>query len=220
MQKTVLILVILFLLVGVGGYFGVNFLLEKETTTIKADLQDLKIRLQKIEEESKLAPLQPDADVQRIIQMVNSIYHKVNGLEESLNKNVTLTEESFKKQSSSFDEAIKKQSQEIENTKKELMSSMQDIIFKAEMANIRTHILKVRDDLQNRNVGIAKAELDLISEAFGKIKSSTSDGNKKIIEEMQSVVKKTKSEIDIDLPAAINKIDLLWHETSKLIRKG
>ncbi len=89
MQKTVLILVILFLLVGVGGYFGVNFLLEKETTTIKADLQDLKIRLQKIEEESKLAPLQPDADVQRIIQMVNSIYHKVNGLEESLNKNVT-----------------------------------------------------------------------------------------------------------------------------------
>lgn len=153
--------------------------------------------------------------------MVNSIYHKVNGLEESLNRNVTLTEETFKKQRNSLDEAIKKQSEAIENTKRELKSSMQDIIFKAEMANIRIHILKVRNDLQNRNVGIAKAELDLISEAFGKVKSSTTDGNNKItIEEMQSVVKKIKSEIDIDLPAAINKIDLLWHETSNLIRKG
>lgn len=43
MQKTILILIILFLLFVGGGYFGVNFLLEKETTTLKSDLQDLKV---------------------------------------------------------------------------------------------------------------------------------------------------------------------------------
>ena len=43
---------------------------------------------------------------------------------------------------------------------------------------------------------------------------------KKAIEELQGTLKKAKDEMDINLPAAINRVDLLWHEMGKLIRRG
>jgi F0F1-type ATP synthase membrane subunit b/b' len=76
--------------------------------------------------------------------------------------------------------------------------------------------LKARGDLQYKNIGTAKTELNLIAEAFEKAKTSTTDENKKAIEELQGILKKALSEIDADLPAAINRIDLLWYEMGKL----
>ncbi|MBM4140292.1 MAG: hypothetical protein FJ242_02190 [Nitrospira sp.] len=88
------------------------------------------------------------------------------------------------------------------------------------MASIRGHILKVKVDLVAKNIGSAKNELSLIDEAFEKAKTSASDENKRIIEELQVTLRKARADIDIDLPAAINRIDLLWHEMSKLLRKA
>ena len=50
--------------------------------------------------------------------------------------------------------------------------------------------------------------------------SPASDENKKAIEELQSTLKKARAEIDTDLPAALNRIDLLWHEMGKLLKKA
>jgi len=47
-----------------------------------------------------------------------------------------------------------------------------------------------------------------------------SDENKKVIEELQGILKKARAELDTDLPATINRIDLLWHEMGKLLKKG
>ncbi|MEW6002881.1 MAG: hypothetical protein AB1638_09585, partial [Nitrospirota bacterium] len=79
------------------------------------------------------------------------------------------------------------------------------------------HILKVKVDLTSRNFGSAKNELNLVDEAFEKAKTAASD--KRVIEELQLTLKKAKSEIDTDLPSAISRIDLLWHETGKLLKK-
>ncbi|MBE0425742.1 MAG: hypothetical protein IBX72_03740 [Nitrospirae bacterium] len=220
MKKIPVIIIILFILFGGAGYFGMRIFIEKKTEGIRADVQDLKLRLQKIEEESKLAPLQPDADVQKVIQTVNSIYHKVDSLEDFFRKNTSQMEETIKKQQTSIDESFKKQAEDLEKTDKEIKSSIQKIVFDSAMANIRSHILKAREDLQYRNVGTAKAELDLVSEAFEKVKNSATEEDKKAIEEMQGILKKARAELDINLPAAANMIDLLWHEMSKLMRKG
>jgi hypothetical protein len=220
MKRTILIVILLFLLFGGVGYFGMKILIEKDTAILRSDVQDLKMRLQKIEEESKLAPLQPDADVQKVIKTVNAIYHKVNSLEGSFNKGMSQTGEEIKRQGKATEEAMKKQAEAIDKINKETKAITQNIMFDAVMANIRGHILKARVELLAKNVGTARAELDLIEELFSKAAASASEENKKAIEELRTALKKARAEIDTDLPAAVHRIDLLWHEMSKLIRKG
>lgn len=239
MKNIWIILLIVFFVALVGaGYFGLPILIKKETTDLRADVHDLKQRLQKIEEESKVALLQPDADAQKIIKTVNSIASRVNALEDSLKKDLSVTNEAIKKQGKATEEALNKQAEAIKNQKaateeafkkqteaiekiaKETETKIQRSMFNALMASIRGHVLKVKVDLVEKNIGRAKNELSLIDEAFEKAKTSASDENKKVIEELQINLKKARAEIDFDLPSAINRVDLLWHEMSKLLRKA
>lgn len=233
----IFLIVLIIAMVGIG-YFGLPIIIEKETTGLRSDVQDVKQRLQKIEEESKAAPLKPDADIQKVIKTVNAIYHKVYSLEDSFKKDMSVTNEAIKKQEKATEEAFKKQAEAIKKqktateealkkqaeiigkTNKETQERIQKIMFDASMASIRGHILKARVEIVAKNVGNAKAELDLIEELFKEASTSASAEEKKVIQELQGILKKARAEIDTDLPAALNKIDLLWHEISKLLRKG
>ncbi len=219
MKTVILILLIVLVLIG-AGYFGLPILIEKETAGLKTEVQDIKQRLQKIEEESKAAPLQPDADVQKVIKTVNALYSKVVSLEDSFTKSTSKIDERIKKQSATTEEALKKQAEAIDKMNKENQAKIQGIMFDATMANIRGHILKARVELVAKNIGTAKAELDLINELFSKAATVASDENKKPIKELQASLQKARAEMDTDLPAALNKIDLLWYEMSRLLRKA
>lgn len=226
-MKTVLIVIILIAAFLAVGYFGIPILIEKETAVLKSEVLDIKQRLQKIEdfikseeEARKLTQLRPDADLQHVIKAVNAVSERVASIDDSFKKDMSRTDETIKKQQSSTQEALKKQTETIDKINKETKAITQKIMFDAGMANIRGHILKVRGDLQYKNIGTVKTELDLISDAFEKIKSSATDENKKSIEELQGILKKAKVELDTDLPAAINRIDLLWYEMGKLLRKA
>jgi hypothetical protein len=237
-MKAVLVILALIVVTVVVGYFGIPVLIQKETAGLRSDVLDMKLRLQKMEEESKAAPLKPEANVQEVIKTVNAIFHKMNSLEVSLNKGMSqtdgaiksqgnATEEAFKKQAEAIEkqktateEAFKKQAEVIEKTNKEIQESIKKIMFDARMANIRGHILKARIEIVANNVGTAKNELDLISGAFEDTKALASDENKKAIEELQTTLKKAKTEIDTDLPAALNRIDFLWYEMGKMMRKA
>ena len=219
MKTVILILLIVLVLIG-AGYFGLPILIEKETAGLKTEVQDIKQRLQKIEEESKAAPLQPDADVRKVIKTVNALYSKVVSLEDSFTKSTSIIDERIKKQSTTTEEALKKQAEAIDKMNKENQAKIQGIMFDATMANIRGHILKARVELVAKNIGTAKAELDLINELFSKAATVASDENKKSIKELQASLQKARAEMDTDLPAALNKIDLLWYEMSRLLRKA
>jgi len=219
-MKAILVILSLIVVTVVAGYFGIPVLIEKKTAGLRSDVLDMKQRLQKMEEESKAAPLKPDANVQEVIKTVNAIYHKMNSLESSLNKDISTTNEAIKSQKVATEDALRKQAEAIDKMNKETDAEIQRIMFDARMANIRGHILKARVELVAKNVGTAKNELDLIHEAFEKAKLSASDENRKAIEELQSTLKKARTEIDTDLPAALNRIDLLWHEMGKLLKKA
>ncbi len=233
----IIFLIVLIIAMAGIGYFGLPILMEKETSGLRSDIQDIKQRLQKIEEESKAAPLKPEADVQKVIKTVNAIYHKGNSLEDSFKKGLSETNEAIKRQGKTLEEAFKNQTETLEKQKttmeaalkkqaealdkvnKETQTKIQGIMFDAAMANIRGHLLKARVEIAAKNVGIAKSELDLIDGLFIKAAEVASDENKKTIKELQGILKKTRAEIDTDLPAAINRIDLLWYEMGKLLRK-
>jgi polyhydroxyalkanoate synthesis regulator phasin len=218
-MKTIIIIILFIVAFAAAGYFGLPIIIEKETAVLKSDVQDLKLRIQKIEEESKAAPLKPDADLQQVIKAVNAVSSRVASLDDSVKKDMSGVDETIKKQKSTTEEALKKQSEAIDRINNETKVITQRIMFDATMANIRGYILKARGDLQYRNIGTVKTELDLISEAFEKVKTMATDENKKVIEELQEIVKKAKAELDTDLPAAINRIDLLWYEMGKLLKK-
>jgi hypothetical protein len=219
MKTVILILLLVLVLIG-AGYFGLPILIEKETAGLKAEVQDIKQRLQKIEEFTKIAPLQPDADFQKVIYTVNALYAKVVSLEDSFKRSTSAIDETIKKQNAAHEEALRKQAETMEKMTKDTQSKIQEIMFDATMASIRGHILKARVEISAKNVGTARSELDLINDLLNGAKSSASGKNKEIIEELQGSLKKARAEIDTDLPAALNKIDLLWYEMSRLLRKA
>jgi len=218
-MKNVLIAIILFGVVIGVGFFGIPVLIEKKTEDLKSDVQDLKQRIQKIEEESKVVPLPLDAGAKKIIKTVNAISIHVNSLENSFKKETAATNELIKKQMTVNEDAFKKQAEVIEKINKEIQERMQKIMFDATIEGIKGHILKTRVDLVAKNIGTAKTELDFINGSFEKAKTSASDEHKKVIDELQTTLKRAMAEIDTDLPAALNRIDLLWHEMGKLLRK-
>jgi hypothetical protein len=218
-MKTVLIIILILVLSIGAGYFVLPLLIQKETAVLKSDIQDVKQRLERIEKSMEIAPLQPDADFQKVIQTVNALHMKVVALEDSFKKSAAALDETMKKQNAANEEALKKQAEAMERITKETQSKLQEIMFDATMALIRGHILKARVEISSKNVGTARSELDLVNDLLTEAKSSVSGKNKEVIEELQGLLKKARAEIDTDLPAALNKIDLLWHEMSRLLRK-
>jgi len=218
-MKTLLIILLLIVILIGAGYFGLPILIERETAGLRSEVQDVKQRLQKMEQFTKVAPLQPNADFQGVIKTVNAIYSKMISLEASLNKSTSAIDERIKGQKTATEEALKKQEQATDKVNAETEAKIQEIMFDATMANIRGHILKARVEIASKNVGTAKSELELIDELFSKAAEVTSDKNKEAIRDLQAYLKKARTEIDTDLPAALHRIDLLWHEMSKLLIK-
>ena len=226
-MKTVIPLIFVILLLLAFGYFGLPILVDKETVQLRSDMQELQQKVQKIEEfiqgeedARKSTKLTPDADLQKVIRTVNAFASRVAVLEDTQKKDVSDIDNKLKEQRETQETALSKQTERIASINQETKSSAQKIEFDAAMANIRVHILKAREDLLYKNIGTAKAEFILISEALEKIKNSASEENRKMIEELQRILKSAKNEVDSDLPAATNKIDLLWHEMGKLLKKS
>lgn len=218
-MKTVLIIILVLILTIGVGYFVLPLLMKQETAALKSEIQDIKQRLERMEKTMEVAPLQPDADFQKVIQTVNALHIKVVSLEESFKKSTAALDEAMKKQNAANGEALRKQAESMEKITKETQSKLQEIMFDATMALIRGHILKARVEISSKNVGTARSELDLINDLLTEAKSSATGKNKDVIEELQGLLKKARAEIDTDLPAALNKIDLLWHEMSRLLRR-
>jgi hypothetical protein len=219
MKSVLAALLVIGVLIG-AGYFGLPFLIEKKIAGLRSEVEDLKQRLQKMELESKAAPLPPEADAGKIIKTVNAISLKTTSLEASLEREKSALEDSLKRQKMSTEETLKKQAETAEKNYRETVSRIEGINFGAAMAGIRAHILKARFEIGTKNLGTAKAELEFIDELLRDAAGSVSGERKRVLQDLQSTLKKARTEIDTDLPSATNKIELLWHEISQLIRTG
>lgn len=225
-MKTVLVVLILIVAIAAGGYFGLPIVIQKETSGIQSGVNDAKQRLLKIEEyikkeeeARKAGQLPPDADLQRIIKTANDTLSKVASLETSYQKEMASLQEANKKQGLTTEEALKKQSEILDKSNKEIRSGLQRVSFNVAMATVRGNLLKAQMELKSKNIGTAKSELDLINDIMQNATASASEEQKKAIQEFQGALKKAKDEMDANLPAAINRVDLLWHEIGKWIRR-
>ena len=214
--RTTVVVILLIALCAGAGYYVLPIVIQKETEGLRSELQNVQQRLGRVEafvkgeeEARKVARLKPDADVRQIIETVNAISLRLASLEEFSKKGVVRT-----------DGEIKKQAERIEKQGGETETQMREIRFDAAVMGIRGHILKARIDIANKNIGTVKTDLELLNDAFERAKSTAPAQDKKGIGELQATVRKARSEMDSDLPAAVNRIDLVWYELGKLLRKN
>lgn len=210
----------------VAGYIGLPILIQKENRGLRSDLRDVQQRLDNIEEQlrkeeeaKKAGQLPSDAGAQSIIKAVNTVSAKVSALEESSKKELAAVAEGLKQQKISNEAALKKQSEHLEKTFGEIRSDVRRTGVNIAMATVRGNLIKVQMELKSKNVGTAKTEIDLVNDLLEKTKTATPDDQKKAIEEFQAALKKANDEMNSNLPAAIDRVDLLWHEMGKLIRQ-
>jgi hypothetical protein len=217
-MKSLIVAVIAVIVLAVAGILGFPVLLDKHMTGLRQDVQDLKQRLQKIEDESKAAPLALDADAQKIIKTVNALALQVDTNENSRKKDISMQNETIQKQKAATDEAFKKQTETIDKNHADMQSQLHITRFNAAVEDIRQHVLKARMEVIAKNLGNAKTEVDFIDDLFTTLYSSAKDEQKSMIDEVRASLKKAKTEIDTDLPSFINRMNAIWHETGRLLR--
>jgi len=217
-MKGVIVAVIAVIVLAVVGILGLPVLMDKHIASLRQDVQDVKQRLQKIEDESKVAPLALDADAQKIIKTVNALALQVDTNENSRKKDISIQNETIQKQKAATDEALKKQMETIEKNHTDMQSQLHISRFNAAVEDIRQHMLKARMEVIAKNLGNARTEIDYIDELFTTVYTSAKDEQKQIIDELRASLKKAKTEIDTDLPSFINRMNAVWHETGRLLK--
>ena len=217
-MKGVIVAVIAVIVLAVVGILGLPVLMDKHIASLRQDVQDVKQRLQKIEDESKVAPLALDADAQKIIKTVNALALQVDTNENSRKKDISIQNETIQKQKVATDEALKKQMETIEKNHTDMQSQLHISRFNAAVEDIRQHMLKARMEVIAKNLGNARTEIDYIDELFTTVYTSAKDEQKQIIDELRASLKKAKTEIDTDLPSFINRMNAVWHETGRLLK--
>lgn len=218
-MKSVLMLIVVTAALAAGGYLGLPVLIDSRTAALKTEIDGLKQRLQKMEDDARTTALPADADTGRVIRAVNALAAQTAALDRALTRDRAETDAAVREQRTAVDEALKEQTNALKRVSGEIEAKLQKSIFSSFVADVRGHVLKVKVDLASRNIGTAKNELELISELFEKAKAAADEEEKRIIDELQGMARKIRTEVDADLPAAVNRVDALWHDMSRLLRK-
>lgn len=219
-MKTVLILVVVIAAIAAGGYFGLPVMIDSRTAALRTEVGELKQRLQKMEDDAKTAPLPADAEAAVIIKAVNALAAKTAAVENVLAKDRAAIDTAAREQKTAVEDALKKQADALDRLSRETEVKLQKSMFSSFMAAVRGHVLKVKVELAAKNIGTAKNELEFISETFEKAKASAGVDQRRIIVELQGTLKKIQDDVDTDLPAAVNRLDVLWHDMSRLLRNS
>jgi hypothetical protein len=225
-MKTVLGILVAVVVLGAAGYFGFLFLLEKETAGMKTNIQALKTRMEKIEvfvekEEkmSKEGEIKADAGLPQVIKTVNILAGRISSLEESLKKESAKRDEEFSKQKIQVDESIKKQNELLEKITNDQQAKMKNLVTEILIGRIREQILKFKGEVSNKNIGLAKNDLDTMLKTIDQLKDQVGQPKAEPIADLREQVKKAQSDLDSNLPASANRIELVWYEVNKLLKK-
>jgi hypothetical protein len=222
-MRTVLAVVLLLMALAAGGYFALPYLIERETAGLRVKAEEVRQKVIKLEEfvreeeEARRATrLEPGADAAAIVKTVNGLAARVLSLEGSLKKETAALDAALKKQQDITAAALKKQSEALERERGEVRARLGEIRYRELLADVREHLLKVKTDFLAKNVGTADAEMALTVGLMEKAKSAASPEAIKSLDAAQASLRKARGEMTTDLPAAMKRVDLLWHEMGKI----
>ena len=222
-MKAVIIGIILVVGLGATGYFALPFLIEQKTGGLRAEVKDLRQRLENAEvfirgeeDARKNVRIESGADAATITRAVNALASKVTKLESSVRADLSAADVAVKEQKSATAAALNKQAETFEKESREVRAQLREAIFKTRMTEVRGRLLKVKTDLLAKNIGTADAEAGVLVETLEKVKESVLPEARKSLDAAQTSLRKARGEMTTDLPSAMKRVDLLWHEIGKI----
>lgn len=223
-MKNAVALIVLLGAILAAGYFGLPVLFEREATGIRSDIREIQKRVEKVEEfiksEEELrkqAYIAPDADFPTVVKSVNALSTRIIAVEDAVHQKIS-ERDTIMRQGASTEDALKEKTESLDKISKDVQTKIQKLTFTSLLENIRGHALKVKLDLVSKNIGTAKNELEGLSGALHKAKELAPEGSREAIEELQGILGKARAEIDTDLQGAVNRVDIIWHDTGKILK--
>lgn len=184
---------------------------------MKQRLQNTELFIKREEEARKNVRIESGADTATITRAVNSLASKVTKLESSVRADMSAADTALKEQRSSTAAVLKKQTEALEKESGEIRVKLREAAFKIRMSEVRGRLLKVKTDLLAKNVGTADAEIGALVETLKKMKESAVPEVRKSLDAVQASLRKARGEMTTDLPSAMKRLDLLWHEIGKIL---
>lgn len=222
-MRTVIIGVVLVVGLGAAGYFAVPFLIEQKTGGLRAEVKDLRQRLENAEvfirgeeDARKNVRIESSADAATITRAVNALASKVTKLESSVRTDLSAADAAVKEQKSANAAALKKQTETLEKESGEVRAQLREAIIKTRMSEVRGRLLKVKTDLLAKNIGTADAEIGVLVETMEKMKKDVLPETIKKLDIVLASLRKARGEMTTDLPSVMKRVDLLWHEIGKI----
>lgn len=222
-MRGVVIGLVLVIGLGVAGYFALPVLIERQIEGLRAEVGDLKQRLAQVEgfvkgeeEARKTVRIEPGADTAAVIKGVNALSARMISQERTFRGEISKVDMAIKEQKSETATALRKLAEALGKESAEIRTQLREVTYKAVMAQIRGHLLKIKTDLLAKNIGTADAEMELTVGLLEKAKNAVSPEAIKSLEAAQATLRKARGEMDTDLPAAMKRVDLLWHELGKV----
>jgi DNA mismatch repair ATPase MutS len=228
-MKTILAVIITVIIIGVAGYLFGPKLIMKESAPLRTEIAQLQSRLQavegfiKAEEEARQASgLKTDTRLPDVVRIVNRIASEQKSIEDVIQVRFADVDARLSEMKAATERGMGKLYRQTEEGQKSTEKSLQEWALRARVDDARIRILKIKSELAARNIGVAKGELDLFTQALDEAKKLTGDknGKKEAIEKLKAMAKEIKTEMDGNIVAAMDRIDLLWHELTKLSVPG
>lgn len=221
-MKTFIAIVLIILLFACLVFLGIPFIIEKENSKLRSEIQGLKTKIETLEKFKssqeiawKMTGLKPGDDFLKIIKAVNNLSSKITNLENYTEKRISAAENELKEQVKTNNELAAKQSETIIVLSKDITAISRKVSMNAIATIILARILESKIELVSRNIGNVKASLQAISGELQKAKDLTEDTNKKVFDDLNAIVGNIKSELDVSLSGANNMINLLLYEFEK-----
>jgi len=224
-MKIVITIVLTALIRIIMGYLFGTMRIKRELEPLKDDVVQLQARLQaseefiKTEEEARQRTgLTADTKFPDVVKTVNRLAVGQKSIEDLMQVRFADFDARLAEMKAATDGGMNKLAQQAEETTKKTNQRFQDSALKAKVEDARIRLVKVKSELLARNIGVAKGEMDLLSQTLEDGKKIVGDGGSKraSLERLQGMVKEIKAEMDTNLVAATDRIDLLWHELTKL----
>jgi len=228
-MKIVITIVLTALIIGIMGYVFGTMLIKRELAPLKGEVVQLQARLQaseefiKTEEEARQRTgLNADTKFPDVVKTVNRLAVGQKSIEDLMQVRFADYDARLAGMKAATESGMSKLSQQAEETTKKTNQRFQDSALQARIEDARIRLVKVKSELLARNIGVAKGEIDLLSQTLEDGKKIVGDSGSKraSLERLQGMVKEIKAEMDGNLVAATDRIDLLWHELAKLSNPG
>lgn len=228
-MKTILAVVITAIVIGMLGYIFGPMLIKREIASLKSEMTQLQDRLKvsgefiKAEEEARQATgLGSDTRLPDVVKTVNRLAAGQKSIEDLMQVRFADFDARLAEMKAALEGGMKKLARQADEASKLTSQRFEDSALYARIEDARIRLIKIKSELTAKNIGVAKGELDLLSQALDNAeKLAGEDTSKKAaFERLQGMVKEIKTEMDSNLVAATDRIDLLWHELAKVSPAG